>query len=136
MMEENTLNALIIETKFKNLIGFVTTYDNAIIHCNRLRLDISDIKFHSDDSPSIQAFGKLQIITRALNEGWKPNRSDVNELKYYNYFYMNNGAFSCFSTHYIISYVDLPSALFFKSRELAKYAGRAFIEIYKDYYNN
>ena len=78
-------------------------------------------------------FTKLIIITKALNEGWKPNLNN-NELKYYNYFYMNNGTLSC-SDHaaYLTTFMYMPSNLFFKSRELAEYAAKIALAEYKLY---
>ena len=140
MVNENieglTLDVLIKKQHYTNLINKVKDINGAISVCKELNIDISHIIFEKSDYQSIRAFKELEIITRALNEVWKPNWNDANEYKYYNYFYMNNGTFSCDITHSNSSFLDVPSALWFKSCELAEYAGKMFIELYKNYYNN
>src|SRR5688572_22070121 len=39
--------------------------------------------FAKTDPKDEVAFKKLKVIIRALNQGWKPNWKDDNELKYY-----------------------------------------------------
>jgi hypothetical protein len=134
IIEDNTLNQLIKKQHYINLIHKVKDVNGAISHCKELNIDVSRYEINDNDPSEIVAYKKLVIVIIALNEGWKPNQNDNAQYKYYNYFYMNNGTFSFTGTTYATSYMGVPSALFFKSRELAQYAGRAFIEIYKDYY--
>ena len=48
--------------------------------------------FPKEDQRSMLAYHKLTVITRALNNGWKPNWDDQNEWKYYPLFrYVNAG---------------------------------------------
>lgn len=104
------------------------------------------------------AYLQLRIICAALNEGWEPQFTE-DEYRYYPYFYLytqeeidrmdeddkeqllyvggyanngalcglssaySNGAFSCSST-------SIGTRLAFKTRELAKYAGTQFAEIW------
>jgi hypothetical protein len=84
---------------------------------------------------------KLVIINEALNEGWKPNWGDWNESKYFPWFDFQRGSdkssgfgFSYFVWTYSLTGTDVGARLCFKSAELAKYAGKQFEELYKDYF--
>lgn len=102
---------------------------------------------------------KLRIITAALNEGWEPQftedecryypwfefftQSELNEMSddkkcrvvgraYYNSIAFGGLAFaSAFSASSYSS--GYSSRLAFKTRELAEYAGRQFVELYADF---
>lgn len=114
----------------------------------------TDVKDDSD----IWAYLKLRIICAALNEGWEPQFTE-DEYRYYPYFYLytqeeidrmdeddkeqllyvgglaNNGA-QCgiwyARSHGAFSYSNpsIGARLAFKTRELAKYAGTQFAEIW------
>jgi hypothetical protein len=49
------------------------------------------------DRQSIVAYYKLTVIVRALNEGWKPDFSDHNQWKYWNYLWVDDAGFVCAS---------------------------------------
>lgn len=112
-------------------------------------------------SPDILAYFKLRIITAALNEGWEPQFT-VGEYRYWPWFWLYtqeevdamteaersellsvggpaaNGAqcgLSSAASNYAFSYsyADIGARLAFKSHELAKYAGRQFIELWSDF---
>ena len=110
----------------------------------------------------ILAFAKLRVIAEALNEGWKP-KFDGDECRYYPWFYIytkeeyeeldedekkacrvvgrsyfgsnaSGGlvcayAYSAFSS----SFTSLGPRLAFKTRELAEYCEKQFIDIWEDY---
>lgn len=106
-----------------------------------------------------ESYLKLRIITAALNEGWTPQFTK-DEWRYFPWFilytqeeidhmdedeksrlvYRSRSDASAFggvafaSAHYDASraYAYLGSRLAFKSRELAIYAGKQFIELYAD----
>lgn len=106
------------------------------------------------------AFAKLKVIAEALNEGWKPKYND-NEYRYYPCFYIftkkeykeqqEDVKKECWEVEQIdynengnllYMFVDVASthsrthsvsSLALKSRELAKYFGKQFIEIWKDF---
>ena len=82
----------------------------------------------------IAAYMKLRIITAALNEGWEP-QFVKGELRWYVWFPNKcagrvfahaNGARSN-------SYADHGVRLAFRTKELAEYCGRQFIDIWCDY---
>lgn len=55
--------------------------------------------FPKEDQRSMLAYHKLTVITRALNNGWKPNWDDQNEWKYYPLFRYVNAGLSCAHTN-------------------------------------
>ena len=112
------------------------------------------------------AYYKLRIIAAALNEGWKPNfmedegryypwfslytKDEYDELceedKSY-VFRVDNNPFNSMNKYGGLVYVFVDSTIslsnssygsriVFKTSELAKYAGRQFIDIYADFMNN
>jgi hypothetical protein len=87
---------------------------------------------------AIVAHYKLVIIAEALNEGWKPNWDNDDEYKYYPWFDMEGSSsgsvFSYYAYDYWTSYSTIGSRLCFKSRELARYIGETFIDLYKEYF--
>jgi hypothetical protein len=83
-----------------------------------------------------QAFLKMSIIRKALNEGWEPNWDDRREWKYYPWFDMEKAttagsgfAFGVCGCGDTVSRVG--SRLVFKSDSLARYAGTQFLDIYR-----
>lgn len=106
------------------------------------------------------AYAKLRIIAAALNEGWKPQFT-TDEYRYFPWFYLYTqseidemseeeksrvvyrsvcvasayGGVAYAHTRYDSSSTrtSFGSRLAFKTRELAEYAGRQFVEIWADY---
>lgn len=75
---------------------------------------------------------KAVVITEALNEGWKADFEDSNQRKWFSWFYRVSSGFVFNSAYYYCSSADAGSAarLCFKSKELAEYAGKQFLDIY------
>jgi len=75
---------------------------------------------------------KIIVIAEALNEEWKADWNDGDQCKYYPYFYMSSGAFVFGGTYYGDSgaYAGIGSRLCLKTRELARYAGEQFLEVW------
>jgi hypothetical protein len=89
------------------------------------------------DQRSINAYAKLIIITRVLNEGWVPDY-DNNDWKHYPWFYMRSEAAGGPGFSYSVSYCGrsfsrVGARLVFKSEELAEYAANQFRDIYEDF---
>lgn len=108
----------------------------------------------------ILAFAKLRVIAEALNEGWKP-KFDGDECRYYPWFYIytkkeyeeldedekkdcrvvgrsgssasTSGGVVYAGVNYAssVSYTSNGSRLAFKTRELAEYCGKQFIDIWE-----
>ena len=111
------------------------------------------------NQPDVDAYLKLRIITAALNEGWIP-RFTKDEWRCFPWFVLYTqeeidhmdegeksrvvyrasgyasagGRVACAVADYDVSYgyANIGSRLAFKSRELAIYAGKQFIELYAD----
>ena len=111
-------------------------------------------------SNDIIAYAKLSIIAEALNEGWKPT-FDKDECRYYPLFYIytkdeydkledrykkycnivsdfignkNTRVSSVYvSNNVSLSDTNMGSHLTFKTRELADYCGKQFIDIWADF---
>ena len=116
------------------------------------------MQFNSPYTDDLLAYIKLRIITYAINEGWEP-QFVVDEYRYWPWFWLytqqeidamseaerskllyvggsaNSGALcglACAYSAYAfsISSANVGARLAFKSRELAEYAGRQFIELW------
>ena len=79
------------------------------------------------------AFKKLKVIIQALNEGWKPNWKDNKEPKHYPWWNMDGG-FSLSDVRCYYRLTLVPSCLCFKNEDLALYATKQFLAIYKELY--
>lgn len=150
----------LVDEKPQNVMERVKTFKDA---CNELGIehdkwvqDKKDLGLEAD----VIAYLKLRIIAAALNEGWKPQFT-TDEYRYFPWFYLytqseidemseeeksrvvcrsNNfanafGGVACANTYSDSSYTYtfIGSRLAFKTRELAEYAGRQFVEIWADY---
>ena len=121
---------------------------------------VAHIHQHDMNDYDFVAYLKLRIIVAALNEGWEP-KFEKGEYRYYPWFYLytkeeydelddeqkgrcvlrsGNYSFSCrgfvsSGTNYnaSYSYTINGSRLAFRTRELADYAGRQFIEEWADF---
>lgn len=113
---------------------------------------------NANSMPDVLAFLKLRIVTAALNEGWTPDWNDKQQRKWYPWFYIysaeeyNNlseedrcrvvgraynyaNAFGGLVYAYAVVassvlYTVVGSRLAFKSKELAKYCGEQFGELW------
>jgi len=83
---------------------------------------------------SLNALFKIQKISEVLNEGWVENWCDDNQYKYYPYFNrrVSSGWVMC---SYRCNCYDgvLSFGSYYKSSDLALFAGTQFIDIYIDY---
>lgn len=150
----------LVDEKPQNVMERVKTFKDA---CNELGIehdkwvqDKKDLGLEAD----VIAYLKLRIIAAALNEGWKPQfttdeyryfpwfylytQSEIDEMSeeeksrvvFRSYSYANaHGGVACAVTSYDSSSAStsVGSRLAFKTRELAEYAGRQFVEIWADY---
>ena len=123
--------------KSDNVMERITCFEDALAETGavspnmQILLDYNGIE---EDLLAAQALVKLTIIAMVLNEGWKPNWSNQNEYKYYPWFKYDGSAF-VFGGVVCDSYgasTAGASRLCFKSKELAEYAGRTFINKYKN----
>lgn len=128
-----------------------------------IQFRIIESSFKEDDNNLyLFAYTRLVIIAEALNEGWKP-KFDCHEYRYYPWFYIYtkdkykkldenkkkecyiisrasyyasaNGGVSCAYAGHDASYSHafIGLRLAFKTRELAEYCGKQFIDIWADF---
>lgn len=79
----------------------IASYEDAcrVLNIQPINEEVFNI-FPKEDQRSMLAYHKLTVITRALNNGWKPNWDDQNEWKYYPLFRYVNAGLSYASTNY------------------------------------
>ncbi len=82
---------------------------------------------------STNAFVKIQHLSQVLNEGWEPDFKNTNEYKWYPWFERKGSGWvfggGCCGCHG----GGLGSGFWYKTEELAIYAGKQFIDLYKEY---
>ena len=125
----------------KNIIDKVKTFEDA---CQILGLNPDDINFKVPPNSGLESYanfinasGKLAIITRCLNEGWKPNWDDNKETKYYPWFEMKTVlGFGLDVVNAYDWYSTVSSRLCFKDKKLCEYATKQFKDIYEAYMLN
>lgn len=111
----------------------IQSYEDACDELGEQPMDekeMSKIGFRADEI----ARRKIETITRALNEGVVMDWENDSQRKYYPWFDASSG-FDCDGTDcdYSIASAGLASRLCFKSDELARYAGRQFNQLYKEF---
>ena len=91
------------------------------------------------DKAAVTAFAKMCIVQRSLNGDWKPDWSNYDQPKYYQWFDVEESeggasgfSLSCNDCVYDGTYTGLGVRLFYKDRETAKYAGQTFTALYED----
>lgn len=84
----------------------IASYEDAcrVLNIQPINEEVFNI-FPKEDQRSMLAYHKLTVITRALNNGWKPNWDDQNEWKYYPLFRYVNAGLSCAYTSLGYAYV-------------------------------
>lgn len=114
----------------------IASYEDAcrVLNIQPINEEVFNI-FPKEDQRSMLAYHKLTVITRALNNGWKPNWDDQNEWKYYPLFRYVIAGLSCAYTFNAASgsSAALGSRLCFPTSALAKYAAEHFADLYRDY---
>ncbi len=111
----------------------VKTFEDACKELGILSILPAPILEENGLAVGLNAFWKLQVICRALNEGWEPDWNKTNQYKYYPWFEWTGSGFSyggC-GNDYTCTFVG--SRLCFKSRELAEYAGKQFEKEYNEF---
>ena len=144
--------------KPKDVTERIKTFEDA---CRELGDDhplVREWSLGDNFSKDLEAYLKLRIICAALNEGWEPQFTN-NELQYFPWFYIytkeeleemdeedscraigrgGNGAntgLACADVYPASSrsYTHCGSRLALKSKKLATYCGKQFIDIWADF---
>lgn len=112
----------------------ITSYEDAckVLNIQPINEEVFNA-FPKEDQRSMLAYHKLTVITRALNNGWKPNWDDQNEWKYYPLFRYVNAGLSCAYADGTASITSayIGSRLCFYASRLARYAGNQFTDLYE-----
>lgn len=124
-----------------NITDKVKSFDDALKIYEEdhgaIPIALSDLfTYLGDDKNLIAArgFAKMDIIREVLNEGWVPDWDNNSEYKYYPWFSMSGVGLSFGGFDHSCATSDVGSRLVFKTRELAEYAGKQFIEIYSEFH--
>ena len=145
--------------KPKDIMERVKTFEDT---CEVLGEDHQYVKAYREwmrimyaECKDITAYLKLRIICAALNEGWKP-KFDGKEYRHYPWFCIytkkaykwldddekkecrvvglsHDNAYACTGVQTLSSGANSSSRIVFKTRELAEYCGKQFIDIWSDY---
>lgn len=120
------------ETFLKINFKDIKTFADA---CEALGLPIDEtVHILPDDSIDEQAYKKLKIINRAINQDWTPDWNNSNQYKWWPYFNLSSGfGFSDTFYYYDLTGTRVGSRLCFESKEKAEYAGKQFLSIYKEF---
>lgn len=119
--------------KKENIIDLIKTFDDA----RKLtgRPDVPDFSnLPTDMRKHFEAQYKMIVIAEALNEAWIPDWDNYDEYKYYPWFEMSPSSFAFLGSNCGFARADAGSGsrLKFRTRELAEYAAKQFIDIWKD----
>lgn len=117
----------------QNAMDRIKTYEDALKETGRP--DVPDFSLLPKDMRAhFVALYKMYVIAEALNEGWKPDWENDDEYKYYSWFTMSASSFAFGDSRYgcSTSRAGCGSRLKFKTRELAEYASKQFVDIWKD----
>jgi hypothetical protein len=117
----------------------IKTFEDA---CTALKLDATTVipdfsLFPEADKLAMIAHAKLVLIAKAFTGDWVPDWSDWSQYKYFPWFEMGSpsgGGFSSDGCDFWTSYSHVGSRLCFPTREMAKYAGKQFEDLYKAYF--
>jgi len=109
----------------------IKTFEDA---CMELDLNPQAVYFVSA-TPDEIAYKKLKIIIAAINQGWTPDWSNASQYKYYPYFEFLSSGFGFSVAGYCCggAGATVGSRLCFETREKAIYAGKQFLQLYKDF---
>lgn len=107
--------------------------------CVALGFTEQDFNYRYEDlglSNYLLATAKGEIINKAINGDWVPDWNNSNQRKYYPYFRMGSAGFGFSVTLCIYYGTDscVGSRLCFETSEQAEYAGKQFLDIYKQIY--
>lgn len=108
----------------------IKSYEDA---CIEMSISPNHKKFDNMKDDEV-AYYKLKIITKAINEGWKPDWINKLQPKWYPWFDIiediHHNAY-LFANGATRPSSPIGSSLCFKTKELAEYAGNQFKELYE-----
>ena len=118
----------------REVVERIKTFEDALKETGR-----PDVPVFNDVPEDLRDYFKAQykavVITEALNEGWKPDWEDENQKKYILWFWTKSPsgfAFGVANCDYSYPCAGSTSRLCFRTKALAEYAGKQFLDIWKD----
>ena len=137
------------QTEEKPVMERIKTFEDAVHALGESHPFVVEWRMDDNLSPDLEAYLKLRIICAALNEGWEP-KFNKDEYRYSPWFRIydkvrldEDGKIKSRVVNqvsYADSYSDsalvdtnFGSRLVLKTKELAEYCGRQFIDIWADY---
>ena len=118
----------------QNVMDRIKTFEDAMEETGRKGVpDFSDLP--KDMRRHFIALYKMEVITEALNEGWKADWDNSDENKYYPYFIMSPSSFAFGGSDCACAWADAGcgSRLCLKSEKLSNYCGKQFIDLWKQF---
>ena len=112
----------------------IKTYEDACTELGEKPLNESELKSFGFTPDEIN-YRKLKTVIKVLNEGWVPDWTNGNQAKWYPYFRVSSGAFVFIGASCDCSFASagIGSRLCLSSAELATYAGKQFVDIFKGF---
>ena len=85
-------------------------------------------------SQTLKTVAKFEILSEAINDGWKPDTLDTNARKWFPYFTVSSSglAFSDSLSACVNARASVGFPLCFKSEEQSNHAGRQFIKLWEE----
>lgn len=118
-----------------NIMDRVKTFEDACKELGRQPYNVDSLMKLGLTKNDI-AYQKMVVIVEALNEGWKPDVCNSDVERWYPWFKPNGSpssfAFDGSAFDFVSAFAGSGSRLKLKSRELAKYCGEQFEDIWKD----
>jgi hypothetical protein len=133
MLKSGTVK-VIIENQPEKVTDRIKTLEDALEETWKTMPDFSVLP--EEMRKQHRALFCIEVITEALNEGWKPDWHDEDQRKWIPWFYPNSSSGFVFRNaiyHYSAASAGNGLHLCFKSDELARYAGTQFTEFYKEF---
>lgn len=122
----------LVDEQPKNVMDRIKTFADAYDALGEEHVLVKDFDNSNPVTHELAAYLELCIIVAAFNEGWKPTFAE-DEKRWYPWFKIEDSGVAYAFAFYGSSYTSsvFGSRLAFKSRELAEYAGKQFIDFYK-----
>ena len=112
----------------------IKTWKDVLKELNKEESDILPyLKPKNKNQISQNAFAKIQAISEVLNEGTILDFKDRNTCKYYPWFERKTSGWSVFYSTGGYYSAGAGFGIYYKSSELALYAGNQFLDIYTEY---
>jgi len=134
--EKSTFEKIVFKETPKNITERIKTVEDACKELGENDEEVKDYRALQKANVSYKVLDTqgLVVVIKALNEGWTGDWSNSNEYKYLPYWNMKNLSLDGVDSYYASDYSGTPaSRLYFKNRELAEYAAKQFINLYKNY---